>query len=309
MKVIVLSKLCHKTGSRSFSIASLAGALFIMLAAVAGGSLWLGYELGRGEGDIAAEPDQSDAVLESLLKEQQALLDDTRQTTQEHLDALAIQLGEMQSSIMRLDALGERLTEVAELDTEEFDFSAPPARGGIETPEGIESVELSELLAEMSQLSKALDDREQKFDLLANLMASSKVQDDMVPRGRPVAKGWISSRYGTRKDPFTGKKAFHHGVDIAGKKNSEVTAVASGLVIWAGKKSDFGYLVEIKHADGYTTKYAHNSKIFVKAGDLVKRGDVVALMGSSGRSTGPHLHFEVARNGKTINPIKVLKKK
>ena len=137
-------------------------------------------------------------------------------------------------------------------------------------------------------------------------VTDSQIQQEFKPAGRPVIKGWISSNYGYRKDPFTGKRAFHRGVDIAGKKDSEVFAVASGVVSWAGKKSGYGYLVEIRHPDGYVTRYGHNSMIFVKTGDLVDKGTVIGLMGSSGRSTGPHVHFEIARNGKSINPKKYL---
>jgi murein DD-endopeptidase MepM/ murein hydrolase activator NlpD len=308
MKIIFLSKLCHKTGSRSLSLVSLGLGLIAVLSLVSGGSLWLGYELGRQNQVVVEDPDRANEMLEDLIEAQQDLLDTTRQSTRDHLDALALRLGEMQSRILRLDALGERLTELGELDAEEFNFSESPARGGAETPESTESIELNDLVAEMEQLSRILADREQKLDLLAGLITSAKVQDQMAPQGRPVKKGWISSHYGKRKDPFTGKKAFHHGVDIAGKKDSEVMAVASGLVTWAGKKSGFGYMVEIKHADGFVTKYAHNSKIFVAEGELISKGQVIGLMGSSGRSTGPHVHFEISRNGKTINPLSYLKK-
>lgn len=310
MKTIYLSKFCHKTGIRSFSLLSVIAVLLVFNLAVGSGAMWLGYEYGRNSQVAVEDPDKkANLLFKNILEEQQSLLDDTRQTTRDHIDALALRLGELQSRILRLDALGEQLAERGNLDLEEFNFSEPPARGGLDTPESSESVELSDLVSDMENLSRMLDDREQKLGLLAELIASAKVQDEMSPQGRPVAKGWISSHYGKRKDPFTGKNAFHHGIDIAGKKNSEVMAVASGLVTWAGKKSGFGYHVEIMHSDGYVTKYAHNSKIFVEEGDLVSKGQVIGLMGSSGRSTGPHVHFEIAHNGKSINPIKYVKKK
>ncbi|MEW7980521.1 MAG: M23 family metallopeptidase [Candidatus Sedimenticola endophacoides] len=133
------------------------------------------------------------------------------------------------------------------------------------------------------------------------------MRSPLTPAGRPVKKGWISSPYGYRKDPKTGKRDFHHGVDVASKENSDVIAVAAGVVTWVGEKSGYGILVELRHADGYTTRYGHNNKALVQAGDMVAKGQVIALVGSTGRSTGPHVHFEIARGGKALNPHKYLK--
>jgi len=140
-------------------------------------------------------------------------------------------------------------------------------------------------------------------------MLNSKMDSELRISGRPIKKGWVSSRYGYRKDPFTGKKTFHRGVDLAGKVNSPVIAVAAGVVTVAKKKSSYGYLVEVRHSNGYATRYGHNSKLLVQVGDMVSKRQTIALMGSSGRSTGPHVHFEIARNGKTINPRNYLRKK
>lgn len=309
MKIIYISKFCHKTVSWSFPLLSVLAVLLMFNLVIGVGTMWLGYEYGRESQIVVSDPDQANLILKASLEQQQDLLADTRQTVRNHLDALALRLGELQSHILRLDALGEQLVEQGKLDPEEFNFSESPARGGLDEPSAMESVAVSDLVSDMEQVSQMLDDQEQRLGLLSDLLVSAKVHNEMSPQGKPVAKGWISSYYGKRKDPFSGKNAFHHGIDIAGKKDSEIMAVASGLVTWAGERSGFGYLVEIMHADGYSTKYAHNSKIFVKVGDLVSKGQVIGLMGSSGRSTGPHVHFEMSYNGKTINPLKYIKKK
>ncbi len=309
MKIILLSRFCHTKGSRPISLYRLLFTLVPALALLMGGALWAGYQMGAHTLPPQAATDNTTEVVRNLLQTQRAELQETRGRTQEHLDALALRLGQLQSHILRIDALGERLAKAGKLDEEEFNFAEEPARGGIEAAETSRSVDLSELVSEMEQLSLIISDREHKLDLMEGLIRNNQLNEALLPTGRPVEKGWISSRYGYRNDPFTGKKAFHHGVDIAGKKNSNVVAVASGIVTWVGEKSGYGKLVEVRHPDGYVTRYGHNSKILVTPGDLVIQGQPIALMGSSGRSTGPHVHFEIARNGKTVNPSKYLQAK
>lgn len=307
MKVIFISKSCHKSASLTLSIPFLAAMLFLLLIFVAGSALWSGYKAGLQTADsIYVTPSSNiSEVLQTMLTSQKAELGRTKEQTRKQIDTLALQLGIMQSHILRLDALGERLTELGNLDVEEFNFGEDPARGGLEGGASARSLELSELVKEMQRLVLVVDDREHKLEILEELIRHDSVERGLKPAGRP-AKGWISSGYGYRTDPFSGKKVFHHGVDIAGKKDSEVSAVASGVVVFAGRKSGYGYMVEILHANGYITKYGHNSKITVKVGDLLSKGDIIGLMGSTGRSTGPHVHFEMAHNGKSINPKKYL---
>lgn len=309
MKIILLSRLCHKKGSRPVSVYRLGLVLVPLLVLVMGGAVWGGYQWGLSSQQAPVAREDTRDMLEDLLQDQRQELQETRDRTQRHLDAMALRLGQLQSDILRINALGERLVELGELDQDEFNFQEIPARGGLESQENTRSISPSELLTEMDQLSRVLEDREHKLALVEGLIRDSQLREEMRPRGRPVEKGWISSSYGYRNDPFTGKRTFHHGVDVAGKKNSNVVAVASGIVTWVGTKSGYGKLVEISHPDGYTTLYGHNSKILVKVGDLVTQGQPVALMGSSGRSTGPHVHFEIARNGQTLNPSKYLRKK
>ncbi|WP_052761160.1 M23 family metallopeptidase [Sedimenticola thiotaurini] len=306
MKMMLLSRFFHKTGRLPIASAGSLGILVPAFLLLLGGTLWGGYQWGVSASSQAAGDTTTDVVRDLLLAQRDEL-QETKGRTQDHLDALALRLGQLQSHILRINALGERLAQAAKLDEDEFDFDEEPARGGIEEGELAQSVSLSELVADMEQLSQVITDREHKLDLMEGLIFDKQMNEAMLPAGRPVEKGWISSRYGYRKDPFTGKKTFHRGVDLAGKKNSNVVAVASGIVTWIGERGGYGKLVEIRHTDGYVTRYGHNSKILVEPGELVTQGQPIALMGSSGRSTGPHVHFEIVKNGKTVNPSKYLR--
>ncbi len=279
-----------------------------MAVLVTGGALWGGYQLGMDAGVLAASGGVSVSGIEQKLEGQRRTFEAASHQARAHLDAMALRLGDMQAELLRMEALGEQLVKAGKLDPEEFNFGDPPPRGGLGSSADAVSVALPELLAEMDMLTRSIADRAHKLELMQGLIVDGRIQANLQPKGRPVEKGWISSNYGYRKDPFSGKKTFHHGVDIASKRGSQVLAVASGLVTEAKRKIGYGYYTEIKHADGLVTKYAHNSKIFVAPGDLVEKGEVIGLVGSSGRSTGPHVHFEIARNGKSVNPSKYLKK-
>jgi murein DD-endopeptidase MepM/ murein hydrolase activator NlpD len=267
--------------------------------------LWLGYQMGVKDTEFPEH--QLVASLEQTFARERRLLDDAKSDTQGGIDALAIRLGQLQSQLLRLDALGERLVNIGGLDKGEFSFDEPPALGG---PEALQSLSeesaLPDLLLEMGQLEKIIDHRHQQLALLEDLIMNSNLEESVHPTGRPVAKGWISSYYGMRNDPFTGKRTMHKGMDFAGKEGSDVIAVAAGVVTWSGKRSGYGELIEVNHGKGYITRYGHNKKRLVEVGDRVKQGEVIALMGSTGRSTGPHVHFEVIRNGKTIDPTRYI---
>ena len=146
------------------------------------------------------------------------------------------------------------------------------------------------------------------LDQLQDYLITEDNIKSAIPTGRPIKKGWVSSYYGYRVDPFSGKKVFHHGLDFAGKAGSEVVAVANGIVSWQGSRGGYGEMIEIDHGNGYQTRYAHNKKLVVKLGDRIKKGQAIALMGSTGRSTGPHVHFEILRDGKTVNPANFIKR-
>jgi len=214
----------------------------------------------------------------------------------------------MNARMIRLDALGRRLTDMANLEDGEFDFDEPPAMGGPEEPVSTGSnVAVPEVVEAMQTLDLQLDNREAQLGVLESVIANQNLKQRVYPQGRPVGAGWISSYFGKRTDPFTGKPANHTGIDFAGKAGSDVVAVADGVVTWASKRYGYGLMVEINHGNGYTTRYAHNSENLVAVGEEVKKGQVVALMGETGRATGPNLHFEVLRDGRRMNPVNFIR--
>jgi murein DD-endopeptidase MepM/ murein hydrolase activator NlpD len=239
------------------------------------------------------------------LVEQEAEVQRIREETLSQLQALTLRLATLQARLLRLDALGERLTAISDLDDGEFDFSQMPALGGPELileNEG-NNFESFDLIQEIDDLSLKIEDRQQQLELLESLLSDRQIQADTFLAGRPVNSGWISSGFGRRIDPFNGQLAWHQGVDIAtGVTGIEVIAVASGVVTFAGERSGYGNLVEVNHGNGYETLYAHNQELMVNPGDIIKKGQVVALSGNSGRSTGPHVHFEIHKNGRVIDP-------
>jgi murein DD-endopeptidase MepM/ murein hydrolase activator NlpD len=231
-----------------------------------------------------------------------------RQENEDTLDAMAIRIAQMNARIIRLDALGRRLTEMADLEDGEFDFSTPPALGGPEEPVATGSnVAVPEVVEAMQNLDTQLGNREAQLGVLESVIANQILKERVYPQGRPVDSGWISSYFGKRTDPFTGKPANHTGIDFAGKAGAGVIAVADGVVTWAAKRYGYGLMVEINHGNGYATRYAHNSENLVAVGDEVKKGQTVALMGDTGRATGPNLHFEVLQNGRRVNPVNFIR--
>jgi murein DD-endopeptidase MepM/ murein hydrolase activator NlpD len=238
------------------------------------------------------------------LAAQEELLDTTRRTMQQNVDALALRLGQMNAHVVRLDALGSRLTQMADLKDGEFDFSSSPPLGGPEEPAADgEVMQISDLVTAFDALDGQLVDRSRQLNVLEDFLLNRKLRDEVHPEGRPVTAGYISSRFGNRNDPFTGRRAFHKGVDFAGRAGADVVAVASGVVVWSGPRYGYGELVEVNHGNGYVTRYAHNADNLVVVGETVKRGEVIARMGDTGRATGPNLHFEVLRNGQAVDPL------
>ena len=247
----------------------------------------------RNAGDIQA----SRAALAQLRNESQA-----------HLDALSSQLAMMQARLARLDALGGRLVEISQLpeDGGEFDFSANPGLGGRAAPLPAEATELQALTASMAGLQSQIEDRELQLRILQDVLSDRNLAGEAFPNSTPVRSGWISSRYGWRKDPFHGRRAFHYGVDFVARYKAKIHAAAAGLVEFSGRKSGYGLMVEINHGNGYRSRYAHAHSLLVKKGEMVSRGQAIARIGSTGHSTGPHLHFEVLENGKPVNPMRFL---
>ncbi len=247
-------------------------------------------------------------LLENDISQQKNLIEEARFNAESELDALAGRLGKMQANVIRLNALGQRLVAVAKLDAKEFDFINPPSYGGPHetavSETGVTEARNINLDSVIAKLGEQLASREEQLDVLEEVIMSRQLRKASTPRGRPIKKGWLSSYYGKRADPFSGKMAMHKGVDFAGKEDSEVISVASGVVTWASERYGYGHLVEINHGNGYTTRYGHNNALLVSVGDSVEKGQAISLMGSTGRSTGPHVHFEVLKNGAQVNPNK-----
>ena len=241
----------------------------------------------------------------------QALIREAQETAKQQMTALTVRMAELQARLVRLDALGERLVDVAKLHNGEFDFSSGPPVGG---PEDAQQ-QLEDAFAKPSfiqaldQLAADVEQREQQLEVLESLLANRKIQKEVYLAGRPVKWGWMSSRFGRRTDPFTGKLAWHGGVDFAGKDGSDIISVGSGVVTWAGDRYGYGLMVEVNHGDGLSTRYAHAKEIKVKVGEIVHKGQTVALMGSTGRSTGPHVHFEVLKHGKAVDPTRYVNRR
>jgi len=245
-------------------------------------------------------------ALKSDIQQQQGTVDRLRQNNEQSVNALAARLAELQAASTRLDALGERLAHMGQLTLDEFDFSEPAAIGGPGDYEFIGSTDAESLSIAIDRQREKLRQQASQLDALQFLMANRQLENDLTPTGWPVRKGWISSRYGERNDPFTGEREQHTGLDFVGTRGSEVLSVASGVVVWASNRPGYGKTVEIDHGNGYRTLYAHSDELLVSAGDHVNSGQVIALMGSTGRASAPHVHFEVTKDGKRINPSTIV---
>jgi murein DD-endopeptidase MepM/ murein hydrolase activator NlpD len=280
------------------TLIAVGGAALLVTAAV----FTAGVQLGR----FMAGPLQSQQLAQEI-DAQRMDIQAVRGQLQGKVDALASRVGTMNAHLIRLDALGRRVTDLANLNRGEFDFDKPPPAGG---PEGDEfpsgSSQVPELTSVLDALEAQLADRERQLTVLESLMSTRQLGQRILPGGWPVIGGWISSHFGFRSDPFTGHGAFHAGVDFAAEPGSRVIATGPGVVSFAGYKNGYGYVVEITHPTGYLTRYGHNSRNLVHEGDTVQKGQAIAVIGSTGRSTGTHVHFEVERDGNTLNPMRYL---
>lgn len=303
MKIIVLGNGLSPTKTYNLNITGWTKALLsvCLLGLPLGLGVMLGVMIPSDKGNHVTV-DENTRKWQAMLAQQRQDIDQSKQEAQAKLSAMTLRVAELQARLQRIDALGERLTKAAKLDSGEFDFSQVPALGGPEDLNESINFESPTFLEVFDDISAQLDDRQQQLDTLQALMANRKIQDDVFIAGRPIKKGWMSSRYGRRTDPFNGKLSWHKGVDFAGKENAEIIAVAAGVVVWSGERYGYGKMIEVNHGSGLATRYGHNKENLVKVGDVVKKGQTLALMGSSGRSTGPHVHFEVYKNGRPVDP-------
>ncbi len=292
MKLNTLSRAFATKGSFALSY-NVATALFFGVIASIILSVWGGYRLADMKKHVNSDSFLTYSV-NTPQRENSANLE-----LQQHIAVLTEHIGRIEANLMRINALGEHLVQVAGLDPSEFNFSEAVPVGG---PEVL--TEKEDLLKTVKILDGVVAKR---LDLVSALNVALQThighkELSLFGPGKSATKGWVSSFYGHRHDPFTGRKAWHAGVDIVGKEGSDIKALAGGIVSYAAPKGGYGHLVEIQHANGLCTRYGHNKAILVQPGDLVKKGQTIALLGSSGRSTGPHLHLEVHRNGEAVDP-------
>jgi murein DD-endopeptidase MepM/ murein hydrolase activator NlpD len=303
MHIIVVSNRLAKAKSLSITpwhvMASGAGFLVLVFAAA-----WTVFFVSvRYAGSLSVPH------LESLLASASAR--DTRNTesfVRENLDALAVKLGQMQAQLTRLDALGDRVSTLAGLKPGEFRFSENPGRGGAFPAASVPySLSMDDLARQVNALSSQMERRTDQLGMLESTLFDAKMKRRLMPTVMPVDATWNASSFGWRIDPFTGQQAVHEGVDFIADVGTPIFAAAGGVVIFAARHHQYGNMVEIDHGNNFVTRYAHASKLHVKAGDMVQRGRKIADVGSTGRSTGPHLHFEVRYKGVAQNPTRFLR--
>lgn len=243
--------------------------------------------------------------LRAQLVEQQRQVELDRRAMQRELNALAARLGELQAEANRLNALGERLTRVGQLQDGEFDFTRPVGVGG----DGeVRDMPRAELVAGMQALSHQFAASGDQLGVLETLLFNRQLDLNAVPSREPVTDSYITSGYGHRADPIVGGAQFHRGIDFEAEVGDPVLAVADGVVSYSGDRAGYGQTIEIDHGNGYVTRYAHNSRLVRQVGQLVRAGQEIAKAGSTGRSTGAHVHFEVWENGRAVNPHQFLRR-
>lgn len=304
MNIIIYTKRSRATGSFQLKGWQLALMLLLLVAALPGGALYVGTLMGEQQARNHLLPGEWKQEMEQNRTE----IAQVTRKAREEMTALQLRLAQLQAQAIRLNALGQRLVEIGKLDGSEFDFSQPPGLGGPQDDTGLaQDIEMPDFIRSLDLLAHELEYREQRLIALESFFMNHNLVLDVVPAGRPVRSGWISSSFGVRTDPFSGARGYHHGLDFAGREGTEIHAVAAGVVTWSGERFGYGNMVEINHGNGYITRYAHNKKNLIKVGDVVEREQVIALMGSTGRSTAPHVHFEVIKNGRTVDPTRYIR--
>ena len=265
------------------------------------------FVIGRMSSPTPVVMQKTMAEMKLEILQQQDMLDQLAREQESNVNALAARLAELQAASTRLDALGERLVLLGKLDPEEFNFNLPAPVGGPELIISDGQSNVTGLGGSIARLSQILSSQYARLDALQLLLLDRNLEVERTPAGWPVKSGWISSGFGERNDPFTGKRARHQGLDFAGIKGSEILGVASGVVIWSGSRQGYGKMLEIDHGNGYVTRYAHNDELLVKVGEGITAGQTIAKMGETGRASSPHVHFEVLHKGKHVNPYKFVK--
>ncbi len=301
MHIILVSSSLAKARSLTLTSAHLVAGVFVMVLMVlglAGALFWLTV--------LHAAEFKLPGVQSLVLSAQQQQSRKTEEFLRENLNAMAVKLGEMQAQLMRLDALGERVSALAGLKTQEFRFTESPGRGGAVSSIPARSFTMAEFGQQLDRLSRQVENRTDYLGILESQLFDARVKKKLMPTIPPVEGGWSASSFGWRIDPFNGMQAMHEGIDFVVAPGTPIFAAAGGVVTYAEYHHQYGYMVEIDHGNDFTTRYAHCSKLFVKEGDVVQRGRKISESGSTGRATGPHLHFEVRYRGEAQNPSQFL---
>jgi len=251
----------------------------------------------------------SPAFRSFVMSVQQEEYKKNQQYLRDNLNTMAIKMGQMQAQLLRIDSVGKRLTELSGIEPQEFMFDQMPGQGGaVSTTTLSQDISFGEFDNQVENLSRTLDDRLGKLETLDLILRQDRLKKEMRPTNMPVDVKWYSSSFGPRIDPFTGKRAYHKGIDFVAEIGAPIKAAAGGVVVYSARHPEYGNMVSVDHGNDLVSRYAHASKRLVKVGQVVKQGEKIAEVGSTGRSTGPHLHFEVRHKGRALNPSRFLKK-
>lgn len=271
-----------------------------LLGSVLGVGCIIGFAGGMGANLLG------DSRLQAKVDRQERELAQVRLQSQTEVNALAARLGELQAQATRLNALGERLTQMGKLEDGEFDFQETPGLGDGDSDGPTVDIPVKDINADLQVLEQRFAASGSQLSVMESLMFDHQLQQNAVPSRMPIRNSYVTSSFGTRADPFGRGARSHKGIDFHAKVGDPVMSVAEGVVSFSGVKGGYGNVVDVDHGNGYVTRYAHNSRLVVKVGDLVRAGQEVAKAGSTGRSTGAHVHFEVWESGRVVNPRKFL---
>jgi murein DD-endopeptidase MepM/ murein hydrolase activator NlpD len=260
-------------------------------------SVYSNYDLRKGLG-LSLETLKNERL---AFAHQKLSFEEKMKAEKEKMNVYARSIGQMQARLARLDSLGKRLIQSSTVSPSEFNFDVKPAFGGPRASVEQDTVDIG-LFGQIQHIESQMTVLDTKLVAVNYLLQDGTEEKNARPHAWPTEGGWLSSRYGKRTDPFTAKIAMHRGIDIANRFGAPVLAGSRGVVVFAGKVKDYGYLIEIEHGYGYRTRYGHMSATTVTVGDIVDANQIVGRVGSTGRSTGPHLHYEVRRNNQTLNP-------
>ena len=302
MNIILISNNLAK--ARTLTLTSthfvlLAGAFFLAAVLLAMGLNYLSLRY--------ADKIDSPSLRSLVLSVQQEEHQKTQSYLRDSLNAMAVRMGQMQAQLLRLDSVGERLAELSGIKPQEFLFKQSPGQGGMLSNLPSQDMTFVEFNNKIQELSHLLDDRADKFGALDSVLMQDRLKKKMLPSIMPVSTRWYSSGFGVRIDPFTGRSVFHEGVDFTAATGTSIVAAAGGVVVYSDYHSEYGNMIDVDHGNDLVSRYAHASKRLVKLGQVVVRGQKIAEVGSTGRSTGPHLHFEVRHRGLPQNPSRFLK--